>query len=706
MYNFLKFSLLLVMLNGFQYWTLCQAQNPAPFFPRNDVPIQKNGITLSQAWTGGLDNPQFSEIDWNGDGWNDLFVFDKSGHSSMALVWNPNNNQFESKPAYLKHLPRLFEWALMKDFNHDGLPDLFTYNTGGCRVFVASMENGEWHFSKLFDKLKYDDSKNVFISRVDIAAFEDVDGDGDLDVLTFDSLGNFMRWFNNQAVETLGRNDTLVLELTDDCWGDFQEPLDDVLLDLGVGCNDYKAGGEHAGSTSLLLDADSDGDMDLLLGDVFGEYLSLLTNDGTPTEAFISAQDTTFPSNSQQVKIFNFPAAFSADFSQDGQADLIVAPNGEQLFYNQNYVWAYERNGDNFNFIQSDFLVEHMLDVGTEAFPQLVDYNQDGLLDLLIGRERLHKVNDATASTSLTLLENVGTATEPIFEWITDDFSNLSFLMLNGLFPAFADLDNDGDQDMIAGDKLGNLHYFENTGTTEMQLTLSVPYFFSVARYAAPTFTDFNQDGKQDLIVGEEFGKLNYFENTSTADSISFELVNDFWGTVDVRDTIFPLGYSVPLMLEDNLLVYSLDGMVRLYSGLQDSIFTLETTNFSQFRQSGKAGITAGDLDNDGFLELVVGNARGGIHLYSQHPDYNGIFSPSLSLKTLQVYPNPANQLVNVELKEHEQNDFQHSTVQFYNTLGQSWEFPMNQQIPVHQLPNGLYFVHFKGAVTKLLIQH
>ena len=36
--------------------------------------------TLRNAWAGGLDAPQFSNIDLNGDGNQDLFVFDRSNH--------------------------------------------------------------------------------------------------------------------------------------------------------------------------------------------------------------------------------------------------------------------------------------------------------------------------------------------------------------------------------------------------------------------------------------------------------------------------------------------------------------------------------------------------------------------------------------------------------------------------------------------------
>ena len=55
----------------------------------------------------------------------------------------------------------------------------------------------------------------------------------------------------------------------------------------------------------------------------------------------------------------------------------------------------------------------------------------------------------------------------PKFDLITNDFQNISSLNIEkGLYPCFADLDNDGDNDMLLGDFSGNLHYFENTSSS------------------------------------------------------------------------------------------------------------------------------------------------------------------------------------------------------------------------------------------------
>ena len=103
------------------------------------------------------------------------------------------------------------------------------------------------------------------------------------------------------------------------------------------------------------------------------------------------------------------------------------------------------------SLVKIDFLQDNTLDFGSGAYPTVIDYNNDGLKDLLIGNYGYF--NNSNSISQLALLRNIGSPNEPNFEVIDRDFGGLSTIALDnilnetvkGIFPTLADLDNDGD---------------------------------------------------------------------------------------------------------------------------------------------------------------------------------------------------------------------------------------------------------------------
>lgn len=86
--------------------------------------------------------------------------------------------------------------------------------------------------------------------------------------------------------------------------------------------------------------------------------------------------------------------------------------------------------------------------------------------------------------------------------------------------PSLIDIDADGDLDLVVGNQNGKLTYFENTGTeSDPEFTRQTgshnPFKgIDVGRASAPILIDIDGDGDLDLVVGKRNGKLKYFENT------------------------------------------------------------------------------------------------------------------------------------------------------------------------------------------------
>jgi hypothetical protein len=82
--------------------------------------------------------------------------------------------------------------------------------------------------------------------------------------------------------------------------------------------------------------------------------------------------------------------------------------------------------------------------------------------------------------------------------------------------PAIADLDGNDLLDMVIGDGSGILHHYEqnNNGSLEFTLITDNLSGINVSNYAAPQFTDFDDNGLLDLIIGQHNGTLMYYEQS------------------------------------------------------------------------------------------------------------------------------------------------------------------------------------------------
>jgi hypothetical protein len=243
--------------------------------------------------------------------------------------------------------------------------------------------------------------------------------------------------------------------------------------------------------------------------------------------------------------------------------------------------------------------------------------------------------------------ENTGTPSEPAFA-----AAEINPFGLSGGFgfdvPKFADIDHDGDLDLFAGEYGGNLKFFENTGTpAEPDFAASVqnPFGFTAAyQIASPAFSDIDHDGDLDLFVGEYYGNFQYYRNSGTAEEPAF---------------------TAPL---ENPF-----GLVATYE-----------FNFPAIA----------DLDDDGDDDILSGEYYG-MFQYFQNTETNIGIGENIKEGLLKIYPNPASDEVFIQLPEDISKKAVEVSVMDLNgrIVKTSLLNPDDHRLATNDLLPGLYFV-------------
>ncbi|HEC79044.1 MAG TPA: T9SS type A sorting domain-containing protein [candidate division WOR-3 bacterium] len=187
------------------------------------------------------------------------------------------------------------------------------------------------------------------------------------------------------------------------------------------------------------------------------------------------------------------------DFNNDGLLDLIVGDrNG--------YVNYFRRLSNGTLTEEPDLIANGVtINVGLNSAPQIIDWNEDGLLDLIIG-------NDATSGERIRLYLNSGTPSQYLFTTYSElQYTNATYISFSRCNPHVTDLNNDGKKDLVIGEDYGHVYYLENVGTNAApQFSEAVMLEANGSPISFPSgytdlkvwVDDWNEDGTKDLIVG------------------------------------------------------------------------------------------------------------------------------------------------------------------------------------------------------------
>ncbi|HEX5065389.1 MAG TPA: FG-GAP-like repeat-containing protein, partial [Myxococcota bacterium] len=586
-----------------------------------------------------------------------FFTYENTGNAtSPAFVARTGNeNPLTGQGAGFNTIPALV------DFDRDGDLDVVAGNNNGTFALFDS-------FADRFARILVHPFAGTQTSTA--PALGDLDGDGDLDYFLGRANGTIV-YFQNVGS---AKNPSFLIHSTSGnpldgvdvgsyahpALGDFD---DDGDLDLIIGAGDgtfFTFGNTGSASspaffavtggfnplfgrdvgymaTPALADLDRDGDLDLVAGEYDGVFNYFQNTGGTFFPQFVPRTGSSNPLDGFDVGRASAPAI--GDLERDGDLDVVAGAEDGTFRYIHNFGTATTPS-----FGQNYGLANPMdrEDVGSYAKPSLGDFDGDGDLDLVSGNSSGFVIayRSSIAQVPLSAVALTGAA-NPL---LGQDVGALAR-------PALADLDADGDADLLVGEYGGTFLYYENTGSA-----LS-PKFAArtgsanpllgrdVGDAAAPAFADLDHDGDFDLVAGDLTGNFDYFENTGDAEAPAFAsaLANPF-GLSRVDDASAPSFGDYDYDGDLDLLVGGYAGFAyfRNTGSATNPLFALQTGVFNPLLGESLtyASPALGDFDGDGDLDVYAG-AAGGRFTYFVQPRFES---------DLVRVPGPANPLASTDL--------------------------------------------------------
>lgn len=495
---------------------------------------------------------------------------------------------------------------------------------------------------------------------------EDIDSDGDVDLLTASGSDNKISWFENSGGPGLF-DEIIVTTNVDDAYSVYFDDIDgDDKIDIisagfypysifwhknidgmgNFGQRKYVTSNAYRVNTIYSDDIDNDGDFDVLSASKFDNKIAWYENlDGSGN----------FLQHNISIDFFWAYSVTSSDLDDDGDADVICLGNNELAWF------------ENFDGLGS-FGNKLIIDTNGGRDIKCADIDDDGYMDIITAL-----YNEIVWYKNLDGLGNFSG-----LQLINENVSNPSTIETG-------DFDGDGDIDILSASSNVKIEWSENVDGQGNFTTHIIREGGNMYLLEDVVAADMDNDSDLDVLFGtSSYGKIGWIEN------------------VDGNGNFSTYSYYVTTAFGTNsLYVSDLDGdqdLDILSSYGSDLVWFKNLNGQGAFGYkiniadngsniSDPRSITTSNINGEGLIDIVASTFNNDkIAWYNNLGEV--IHINEVKAPDVRIYPNPARGKFQI------QSDIKISKLKIWNIYGQSVIFNMNNnQIDISGLKSGLYYV-------------